>query len=320
MNKEQKLGIGIAVIGAIIIIGVGMIVKKTNSTQAIKHSDSSVPSQNKKQGASNSSTKENEPTSPITQLLIHPNKKASYSSMQKALQRLPEELSFADVSALREVLDRPIENFPKRLRPIEVNSIKNDILDKLLRQKKLPTGMGYQLVKMVEDSKNDSIWRDYSIQYMPQYYERALQDSSVSEQERTAVRNALFSALNQREDTLAGTALIALELLSKNDPDFDRKTILKTATEITNDETASTSSRLTALRISAKKGDAKSVVKTARTLAQTGETVLLRSAAIVTLGEIGSFDDQELLESYLQSNNKQIVSAAKIALNTLQKR
>ena len=48
-----------------------------------------------------------------------------------------------------------------------------------------------------------------------------------------------------------------------------------------------------------------------------GETVLLRSSAIVTLGEIGSPADRELLESYVLAENRQIAAAAKMALTKM---
>jgi len=61
-----------------------------------------------------------------------------------------------------------------------------------------------------------------------------------------------------------------------------------------------------------------SATDVARSLAQTGETILLRSAAIVTLGEIGTADDRELLESFTFSENKQIAAAAQMALKKME--
>ncbi len=60
-----------------------------------------------------------------------------------------------------------------------------------------------------------------------------------------------------------------------------------------------------------------STVDTARSLAQTGETVLLRSSAIVTLGEIGTEADRELLVSYTTDDNQQIADAAKLAMQRM---
>ena len=323
MKTKTKLKLIITIAG--LLISVEIIVKKSRSPQTPTSSDSVITIHNRTQNSNTSqqlrkSKKNVKPIVPVTRLLVNPNKKVSYSSMQKAIQNLPKKLAPADVVALRHLLNQPTEAFPKRLRPIEVNSIKNDILDKLLRQKTLPSGIGQQLADMSKNRKNDPVWRDYSIQYMPQYYERATQDPSIREEERTQIREALIAALDERDGTLAGTALIALELLSKKDQTFNRKIILETGVDIANDETASTSSRLTALRVTAKEGDPNAIIDTARTLAQTGETVLLRSAALVTLGEIGNSNDQELIESYLQSDNKQIVAAAKIALTKLKKR
>jgi len=323
MKTKTKLKLIITIAG--LLISVEIIVKKSRSPQTPTSSDSVITIHNRTQNSNTSqqlrkSKKNVKPIAPVTRLLVNPNKKVSYSSMQKAIQNLPKKLAPADVVALRDLLNQPTEAFPKRLRPIEVNSIKNDILDKLLRQKTLPSGIGQQLADMSKNRKNDPVWRDYSIQYMPQYYERATQDPSIREEERTQIREALIAALDERDGTLAGTALIALELLSKKDQTFNRKTILETGVDIATDETASTSSRLTALRVTAKEGDPNAIIDTARTLAQTGETVLLRSAALVTLGEIGNSNDQELIESYLQSDNKQIAAAAKIALTKLKKR
>ena len=81
---------------------------------------------------------------------------------------------------------------------------------------------------------------------------------SVKQTELTAIHDAMFSALYERDATLAGTALIGLELL--------------------------------------------------------------RSAAIVTLGEVETSDDRELLESYAVAENRQIVDAAKMALEKMDAR
>ena len=130
----------------------------------------------------------------------------------------------------------------------------------------------------------------------------------------------MFQALEERDSTIAGTSLIGLELLSRTHDEFDRESILSSAVEIAADESASPSPRLTALRLSALANselETASVAETARMLAQTGETVLLRSAAIMTLGETGSEEDRELLESFALSDNKQIAAAAEMALEKM---
>ena len=55
-------------------------------------------------------------------------------------------------------------------------------------------------------------------------------------------------------------------------------------------------------------------------MAQTGETMLMRSAAVVTLGETGGPEDRELIESFTFDNDRQIAAAAKLALEKMDAR
>ena len=129
-----------------------------------------------------------------------------------------------------------------------------------------------------------------------------------------------MSALDEPTATIAGTALIGAELLSRTHEEFDRDAILAKQSEIAADESASTASRLTALRMSSVTGGDETTADTARLLAQTADTVYMRSAAIVTLGETGSEADRELLESYVQAEDRQIAGAAKLALQKMDAR
>ncbi|MBN2161779.1 MAG: hypothetical protein JXR25_10165 [Pontiellaceae bacterium] len=253
----------------------------------------------------------------------------NYNSMKRAVSALSKNLSGDDVDALREMLDWPNDRFPEGMRDIEINAVKNDVLDRLLRQNKLPEGIGMQLVDMASNSSNDPVWRDYCIQFMTPFYERATLETSQntdaekagrSSDELKAVREAMVSALDEREGTLAGTALIGLELLSRSCEEFDRDAIIAKASEIAADESASSGVRMTAMRMSSLTGGDETSAQTARNLAQTGETAYLRSAALVTLGETGSADDRELIESYVGSENKQIAAAAKLALQKMDAR
>jgi hypothetical protein len=269
-----------------------------------------------------------------------------YNSLQAAIGKLSKDLPADEVAALRDMLTWPNDRFPEGMRPIEINAVKNDVLDRLLRQTELPEGLGLQMVEMASNPDNDSVWRDYCIQFMQPFYERyaaesmahgaggvpqasslpsdeqGLQDAGGTD-ELKAVRNLMVSALSERDGTLAGTSLIGLELLSRTHDEFDRAAIVNSALDIAADESASSSCRLSAMRLSAQISNTEQgisnveVAESARLIAQTGETVLLRSAAIVTLGEVGTDADRELLESYTTDSNQQIASAAKLALEKM---
>ncbi len=298
----------------------------------------------------------------VKALLGLDGEKQDYNSMGRAISKLSKDLSTDDVAALRDMLTWPNDQFPEGMRPIEINAIKNDILDRLLRQNSLPEGIGLQMVEMASNPENDPVWRDYCVQFMSPFYERSATErvlttesseehngmaSNTSESssaaggenevdELAAVREAMFAALDERDSTIAGTSLIGLELLSRTHDEFDRESIVSSALDIASDESAASASRMTALRLAAglttqpspaatagKQEDteyAENTASTARLLAQTGETVLLRSAAIVTLGEIGTDADRELLESYTMSEDKQIAHAAHLALQKMDAR
>ncbi|MBN2162435.1 MAG: hypothetical protein JW713_05790 [Pontiellaceae bacterium] len=274
---------------------------------------------------------------PVKALLGLDGEEHNYNSLGNAIGKLSKELSVDDVAALREMLTWPNDRFPEGMRDIEINAIKNDVLDRLLRQNTLPEGIGLQLVEIASNPENDPVWRDYCVQFMTPFYEQCSAESmaqgagsaeqsnqsALSEGELDVVRKAMFGALDERDSTIAGTSLIGLELLSRTHEEFDREAIVNSALEIASDESASAASRMTALRLSVKVGTTEdteyteSTAETARLLAQTGETVLLRSAAIVTLGEIGIEADRELLESFANDENQQIASAAKLAMKKM---
>lgn len=268
-------------------------------------------------------------TEPVKILLGLDGVTQSYPTLLLAVNDLSYELSADDVAGLREMLNFSNDQFPEGMRPIEINAVKNDVLDKLLRQQDLSHGLGLQMVEMAGNADNDPVWRDYCVQFMQPYYEKASERelhvdgqgrSTDQEDELSAIREAMLNALDERDSTIAGTSLIGLELLSRTHEEFDRETITTKASEIAADESASPSSRLTALQLSALTGASESTANTTRALAQTGETALLRSAAIVTLGNVGSDEDRELLESYALANNKQIAGAAKMALQKMDAR
>ncbi|MBN2704301.1 MAG: hypothetical protein JXR23_08830 [Pontiellaceae bacterium] len=117
---------------------------------------------------------EEELSDPVLVLLGLDGKLHDYNSLLSAIAMLAKgNIAADDVAALRDMLTWPNDQFPEGMREIEINSIKNDVLDRLLRQKELPETMGYQLVDMFSDTESDPVWRDYCVQFMSPYYERA---------------------------------------------------------------------------------------------------------------------------------------------------
>ena len=110
-------------------------------------------------------------------------KKHNYPSLLAAINELDQEMSAADVAALMEMLNFANDRFPEKMRPIEINAVKNDVLDKLLRQKEPPKGLGLQLVEMAGNADNDPVWRDYCMQFFPMAWERIDAEYRISNRE-----------------------------------------------------------------------------------------------------------------------------------------
>jgi len=64
----------------------------------------------------------------------------------------------------------------------------------------------------------------------------------------------------------------------------------------------------------------KEILPAARMLAQAGETVPLRMAAIATIADLGDATDLELLQSFAASPEKRIATIAQSALKRLDTR
>ena len=126
------------------------------------------------------------------------------------------------------------------------------------------------------------------------------------------------SALEIASDEAASSScrLTALRLGSNLATEYAENTEINLATEEHRGLDSNTSESFVSSSVAGDEINSK-VADATRLLAQTGETVLLRSAALVTLGEVGNEDDRELLESYTLDSNRQIADAARLALEKM---
>jgi len=225
-----------------------------------------------------------------------------------------------------------------KLRPRSFNSIRNDALELLLRQKNMPEGMGDLLTSVYSNPDHDDMWRNYCIQFMEPFYERFAAESvgqgvesdrggmssSASmgngdvapPKELQSIQNTLWDALGERDNSNAGTALLALDKLSRNHAEFDQEQINAAMIDLATDDSASLANRVTALRLCGEQGNVQAL-DTARNLARNSATTMIRCAAIATLGDLGAEEDRIQLETYATSDNKRIQSIAQHSLEKL---
>ena len=130
-------------------------------------------------------------------------------------------------------------------------SLKNDALECLLELSELPVGLTAAMIRMVRDESKDPIWREYVLQHFVMLYRAkwpadSPQDTKKGQRERRAIQRALAASIFHCDSGLAGTALIVVEDLSRDYPEFEN-VLSRSAKMIARDEKACMSSRTTAL-------------------------------------------------------------------------
>jgi hypothetical protein len=245
---------------------------------------------------------------------------ANYLGRMAALQHLPMVLSTNDAEDLHVWLTTPYDP-ASGLSLREFNGLKNTAADLLLQQPRVPADLVADFAAMFLDSSYDSVWRDYCLQFLSAGHEKLAgrSDPEVAEA-RTAAVDTLRVATEQRIETFAGTALLGLEAISRREPTIVKPSEVATrAVAVAKDEQASEPCRITALRVAALTG-ASDVLPTARDLAQTGETEMLRQSAVATIGDLGTTVDQELLDALTHDSDKYVATIATKAADALRKR
>ena len=258
--------------------------------------------------------------SPGVRVIVGLDAAKDYGGRVTALRGLTRRIAGDDVKALRLFLRLRPEDQPG-LEPIELNSVKNDVLEILMQQEAPPEGLGLQMVEMWRDPGSDEMWRDYCVQLMGTYYGATglWEESRREDPERKAIEAAYAEALAERDKPAAGTALLGMARLSREHGVLDTGGIARAAVEMSADDRCPQGARITALRVCGMMG-ATDALPPARMLAQTGEIVPLQMAAIATLGEIGEAGDAELLASLSAGSDRRTAATARAARQALERR
>ena len=208
-----------------------------------------------------------------------------YQHRLAAIHALNNRLPAADVACLMAYLADPATAKPGNLWDL---GLKNDTLAVLLRQERLPEGMGSMLVNIVSNRTQDLTWRDYALQVVPAYAGRT---PGRADSENQALRTVLDAALSAHGTVLPGTALIAMSRLSGADGLYDTNAVAKQAHQILDQSAPGDPARITAIQILAQT-DVSAARDVARSIAKDeGRPVLERMSAIAALGCVGQAED-----------------------------
>jgi hypothetical protein len=237
--------------------------------------------------------------------------RVAYEERLQAIRSLSGQLTDLDWEALRPFLLKPDGLDRDQLGQV----LKNNLLDALCSISPPPDGLGDVLAQIYRDRQQDDVVRDYAVQHMTAYYEQmAAQPNLVGTQQ--AVQKVLWEAVTETDDSIGGTALLALKRLSQEYPGFDQEKVASTALQMAGDDSAGELTHITALQVCAQLAVA-SALPLAVQAAQNGETISVKMSAVGVLGSLGGGEQIPFLNAILTGTEDRLRPVAQYALQQI---
>jgi hypothetical protein len=201
-------------------------------------------------------------------------------------------------------------------------SIKNDVMNILAAQPNLPADWDHLLARIYKDERQHPVIRDYALQHLFEYYEAASEhvETEAWEPDRRArIRDLFWEALDQNQQSFAGTALLALFRLSDLDYGIDRELLAQRTLESLADQSTGDLARITAFQVAAALEQPGAIPEATRVLAD-GPTVALKVSAAAALGALGGEAELALLRQFQDEANPSIRGAIHAAVKAIESR
>ena len=248
---------------------------------------------------------------PETRPIVVPNGQTAFVDRVKAIRALNRELTAEECKAFYAYLLAPAHS-PAGDRQNE-NWLRNVMLDKLVEQQVLPSGLADALVAIYRDPEQDVVMRDYAIQHITPMYDRA------STEEKATLSQALWQATGETDSSIAGTALLTLNDLAQNNTEFEKDKIAEAALKLTGNKQCGDLSRITAVQICGRMGVTQAAPLVLE-LAQGAGSIPLRITAIAALGDLGDQSVETFLQGIAAGSDDRLKPAAESALKRLKKK
>lgn len=197
-------------------------------------------------------------------------------------------------------------------------AFKNQLMDRLCELNPLPEGLDKVLIEVCENKNQDVVLRDYAVQHLAAYYQQLDVTGQTDTKLQQKVQDGLWQALSETDNSIAGTALLALmRLADEGRQEFDGKRIQSAAVRLAGETEASELTRSAAMQVSTRLG-AKEVLPVLLKTAAQGETLPLRISAIGALGTLGSPEATSFLNSIASGTEERLKIPARLALRNIE--
>lgn len=200
--------------------------------------------------------------------------------------------------------------------------VKNDVMNLLAQQSHLPAPWDEMLEALYADEGQHWIIRDYALQHLFEFCDEATRTGQAqkwSAARQSRIEGLFWTALEETQESVAGTALLALWRLSDLGMSIDRERVASKSLELAAQSTVGQLARITSLQVSAGLGDRR-ILKLAPDLVEHGETSALRASAIAAVGRLGGADELAWLERQPVSANRSLRVATEAAIRQIRSR
>lgn len=233
----------------------------------------------------------------------------TYEQRFQLIHTLDSHISMGDMEYYLDFLNRPFEK--GNLSEGQLDTLKNDLADKLLMQRTAPRGFTEGFLKMMDQEALGVVWRDYVLQKLPDLYERA------GEKDRSLILSKLWEATDLKTHTFSGTALLGLRRINSMYPEaIDSDQFAEKALAVVAADTFPEPNRVTALQLLAEVSHPEAL-SLARKLLGAESSVMLHMSALGVLGIMGVPADKEILLRYNSNTEFRLRKAAQSALKRL---
>lgn len=272
--------------------------------------------QNSAQGVDGTQFRWNGPTlSPQMESALGIRKSKSQDERWSAIHGLSKTLPPHEIDALIQFLEDKTVGGPDE----DIRGEKNDILEALIEQEPQAAQLQGKLLSMFRDKSHEEWWRNFCVQHFELLYRKKWPNGATGggEEERRTMKDAYSEAVREVGNSIAGTALLGMARLSEDYPEFDKKTVSKTAVNIAGNTGADPRSRIAALQVAGRLGGS-DVLPVARSVAVSGAAISLRLSAISAISEVGTAEDVSLLSQISRADEPYLAKAASNALHRIE--
>lgn len=178
------------------------------------------------------------------------------------------------------------------------------------------------LQRILQDEDQHPVIRDYALQHLFEYYQATIQSTpaqTVDSARRNKLMKVFWAALERKQESLAGTALLGLFYLSESDPAVDRGQLARQALDLLESRDTGELARISAFQVCGLSGERQALPKAVTAAIQTG-SIPLQVSAIAAIGALGSDAELPLLRRLRGESNPSVRAAAGSAIQRIQSR